>query len=441
MTDTPLDLATQPVPPEAATAPATTPAPTVTSDLVLVPPAAVPAVGAAQASTMMPISEARSTELAARAKTFVDGLAGLDPHDPAFQKKIDDVGAMGQDDIRNAASVSNRMLERPVAALMAAKGDGDAGDPQRQVAKSLVDLRIQIEDLDPSKADEGGLRKFLMDLIPFRDKIRSYFAKYASAQTQLNKIITALQNGQDELLKDNAAVEGEKARLWDTMNRLQEYSVMTAALDSQLVDQIATVRQTDPAKADALTADILFAVRQKHQDLLTQLAVSAQGYLALDVVRRNNVELIKGVERATTTTISALRTAIIVAQALANQRLVLDQITALNTTTSNLIVSTSQMLKTQSAEIAQESSSSTISLDSLEQAFQNVYDTIDALDTYKIKAVDTMQQTVTALQTSLARAQKYLDRAKPEGSDGTSVGAEGSAPATPAGDPSIDSLN
>ncbi len=441
MTDTPLDLATQSVPPEAATTPATTAAPTVTSDLVLVPPAAVPAVGAAQASTMMPISEARSTELAARAKTFVDGLAGLDPRDPAFQKKIDDVGAMGQDDIRNAASVSNAMLERPVAALMAAKGDGDAGDPQRQVAKSLVDLRIQIEDLDPSKADEGGLRKFLMDLIPFRDKIRSYFAKYASAQTQLNKIITALQNGQDELLKDNASVEGEKARLWDTMNRLQEYSVMTAALDSQLVDQIATVRQTDPAKADTLTSDILFAVRQKHQDLLTQLAVSAQGYLALDVVRRNNVELIKGVERATTTTISALRTAIIVAQALANQRLVLDQITALNTTTSNLIVSTSQMLKTQSAEIAQESSSSTISLDSLEQAFQNVYDTIDALDTYKIKAVDTMQQTVTALQNSLAQAQKYLDRAKPEDSDGTSVGAEGSAPATPAGDSSIDSLN
>ena len=440
MTDTPLDLATQPVPPEAATTPATTPAPTVTSDLVLVPPAAVPAVGPAQASTMMPISEARSAELAARAKTFVDGLQGLDPHDPAFQKKIDDVAAMGQDDIRSAADVSNRMLERPVAALLAAKGDGDAGDPQRQVAKSLIDLRIQIQDLDPSKADEGGLRKFLMDLIPFRDQIRSYFAKYASAQSQLNKIIQALQNGQDELLKDNASVEGEKARLWDTMNRLQEYSVMTAALDSQLVDQIATVRQTDPAKADALTSDILFAVRQKHQDLLTQLAVSAQGYLALDVVRKNNVELIKGVDRATTTTVSALRTAIIVAQALANQRLVLDQITALNTTTSNLIVSTSQMLKTQSAAISQESSSSTISLDSLEQAFQNVYDTIDALDTYKIKAVDTMQATVTALQSSLAQAQKYLDRAKPQGSDGTSVGSD-AAPAAPAGDPSIDSLN
>lgn len=412
MTDTPLDLASPSVPPEAATTPAATAAPTVTSDLVLVPPAPVPAVGAAQASTMMPISEARSAELADRARSFVDGLVGLDPHAPDFQKKLNDVAAMGSDDIRAAAEVSNRMLQRPVAALLAAKGDGDAADPQRQVAKGLVDLRIQIEDLDPSKADEGGIRKFLLDLIPFRDKIRSYFAKYASAQTQLNKIINALQNGQDELLKDNAAVEGEKARLWDTMNRLQEYAVMTAALDAQLVEQIATVRQTDAAKADQLTSDVLFAVRQKHQDLLTQLAVSAQGYLALDVVRKNNVELIKGVDRATTTTISALRTAVIVAQALANQRLVLDQITALNTTTSNLIVTTSQMLKTQSAAISQEATSSTISLDSLEQAFQNIYDTIDALDSYKVKAVDTMQQTVTALQTRLGEATSYLDRAK-----------------------------
>ena len=192
--------------------------------------------------------------------------------------------------------------------------------------------------------------------------------------------------------------------------------VQTCALpifDAQLVTQIATVRETDADKADALTSDLLFTIRQKHQDLLTQLAVSAQGYLALDVVRKNNVELIKGVERATTTTVSALRTAVIVAQALANQKLVLDQITALNTTTSNLIVATSQMLKTQSAAISEQSSSATISLDSLTTAFQNIYDTMDALDTYKAQAVETMGQTVNALQQHIDEAQKYLDRAKP----------------------------
>lgn len=406
MTNSPLDLTSSP----AASGPA---APEVQSDLVLVPPAVVPNVGTAQASSMMPIDEARGRELADRAKAFVADLIGQDPHAPEFTKKINDVSAMGRDEIRGAAAVTNRMLERPVAALAAARGTGDDADAQRKVANTLIELRMTIEDLDPTKA-EGGIGQMLLNLIPFRDKLRSYFARYASAQTQLDKILRSLQNGQDSLMKDNAAVEGEKVRLWDTMNKLQEYAVLTSALDAQLVEQIERVRATDAAKADTLTADVLFAVRQKHQDLLTQLAVSAQGYLALDVVRKNNVELIKGVERATTTTISALRTAVIVAQALANQKLVLDQITALNTTTSNLIVATSQMLKTQSTAIAEQSTSATISLESLQTAFQNIYETIDALDGYKVKAVETMAQTVTALQGRLAEATEYLERAKPE---------------------------
>ena len=157
-------------------------------------------------------------------------------------------------------------------------------------------------------------------------------------------------------------------------------------------------------------------MRQKVQDLLTQLAVSAQGYLALDLIRKNNVELIKGVDRATTTTVSALRTAVIVAQALANQKLVLDQITALNTTTGNLIEQTSEMLKDQSAEVNEQAASSTIEVEKLQNAFNNIYATIDAIDGYKLQALDTMKQTVTSLQQEVGKAQSYLERAhKDEG--------------------------
>src|SRR5207253_7266597 len=139
---------------------------------------------------------------------------------------------------------------------------------------------------------------------------------------------------------------------------------------------------SDPEKAKMLQEDVLFYVRQKRQDVLTQLAVNMQGYLALDLVRKNNVELVKGVDRATTTTVSALRTAVIVAQALTNQKLVLDQITALNTTTSNLIESTSTMLREQSSRIQQEAGSATISVEKLQAAFANIYATMDMIDAY-----------------------------------------------------------
>jgi uncharacterized protein YaaN involved in tellurite resistance len=426
MTDASLDLSTPTSASASTPGTAIVAAPAVQSDLVLTPPTAVPDIGPAQAISMMPVDAARSAELADKAKAFLAGTTGLDPNSPAFIAKVNDVASMGQDDIRAAAAVSNEMLQRPVAALAAAKGAGDDGDAQRQVADTLVKLRLQVEDLDPSKA-EGGIGHALLNLLPFRNEIRSYFAKYQSAQTQLNKIITSLQDGEDGLLKDNASIEGEKANLWATMQKLQEYAVLTGALDSQLVEQIATIRETDAAKADALTSDLLFTVRQKHQDLLTQLAVSAQGYLALDVVRKNNVELIKGVERATTTTVSALRTAVIVAQALANQKLVLDQITALNTTTSNLIVATSQMLKTQSAAISEQASSTTISMTALDTAFQNIYDTMNALDTYKAQAVVTMGQTVTALQQHINDAQAYLTRAHQEDPQADASGTSASA--------------
>lgn len=389
----------------------TPPTPRAVTDLTLVPPAPVPVIAAQQASSMMPIDDAASTALAGRARDFVTGILAMDPRAPEFTAKVRDVSVMGDADIRKASNVANRMLQRPASALAAAKGSGDAGDPQRTVATTLVELRRTIEDLDPSQVNATGHRK-LLGLIPFGDTIRDYFAKYASAQSHLDSIIRALQSGQDELRKDNAAIEGEKANLWESMQRLQEYAVLAGALDGAIEQHVAQIEGTDPAKATQLRSDLLFAVRQKHQDLLTQLAVSAQGYLALDMVRKNNGELIKGVDRATTTTVSALRTAVIVAQALANQKLVLDQITALNSTTSGLILATSQMLQQQTGEIHDQAASATVSLDALKAAFANVYATMDAIDTFKAQAVTSMGQTVQTLESELSKASTYLERAR-----------------------------
>jgi uncharacterized protein YaaN involved in tellurite resistance len=110
--------------------------------------------------------------------------------------------------------------------------------------------------------------------------------------------------------------------------------------------------------------------------------------------------------------VSALRTAVIVAQALANQKLVLDQISALNATTSSMIQGTSEMLKMQGAAINEQAASSTVSIEALQAAFDNVFATMDAIDTYKAQAVTNMASTVTALEQQIQRAQPYLDRSR-----------------------------
>jgi len=377
------------------------PAPT---DLILEPPQAVEAVAPGAASTMVPLDRDALPGLNSMAEDYVASIVTLEVRSPEFAAKAESIRVVGDADIRAAAAVSNRMLDAPMRA--AARKGLDAGS---QVSRSLLDLRKTIEGLDPAKS--SGVRK-LLGRLPFGDQLRGYFQRYESAQSHLNAILNSLYQGQDELRKDNAALEQEKVHLWETMQRLAQYVYVVERLDASLMARIAEIETSDPEHAVALKDDVLFYLRQKHQDLLTQLAVSIQGYLAIDLIRKNNIELIKGVDRATTTTISALRTAVIVAQALANQRLVLNQVTALNTTTSQMIESTSKLLATQSVTISEQAASSTIGIDRLEAAFTNIYQTMDAIDAFKVQALNGLQTTIDALNAAVDRSQSYLDRAR-----------------------------
>lgn len=380
-----------------------------TDDLVLTPPEPVAPVPKEKAAGLVPVEESVREEMERRAAEYVNTLAGLDARSPEFATRIGEITALGAGEMRGAAQQSNRMLDRTVRSL--AQGDGDA---QTRVSSSLVELRRTVEDLDPRDTQLKGARKLLSKL-PGGNKLRDHVAKYASAQSTLNKIVGSLRGGQDELRRDNAALHTERVRLWENMGKLQEYTVLAQALDTAVERQITAVEATDPAQADALRADVLFPVRQKHQDLLTQLAVCAQGYLAMDVVRRNNEELIKGVDRAATTTVSALRIAVMLSSALESQRKVTEQVNALRGTTEDLIRGNAEMLATQSGEIQRIAADPAVGVETLRGAFQQIYRTLDAIDTYKARATESMAATVEALTDELQQASTYLERTRAAG--------------------------
>ncbi len=372
------------------------------SDLVLTAPEPVVTVSPERASGLVPLDTAQRSALEAKAETFVEELAAQDVNSPEFGKRVDQISDMGRREIAEAAGQSNRFLDRPVRAM----------DKEGGVGTDLAELRRTIEDLDPGKQGSLTAPKKLFGLIPFGNKMRNYFDSYKSSQGHIASILTRLAGGKDELLKDNAAISVERQNLWAAMGRLEQMIHVSKALDSKLEAKAFELESSDPAKAKAIRESALFYVRQRTTDLLTQMAVTVQGYLALDLVKKNNVELVKGVDRASTTTVSALRTAVTVAQAMTNQKLVLAQITALNTTTANIIDSTGAMLKSNTAAIHEQAAGATIPLDTLKRAFQNIYDTMDAIDTFKAKSLVSMKTTVDALSTEVEKSKGYIARAE-----------------------------
>lgn len=371
----------------------------------LTPPDALPLVEEKQVGGAVKIKPEVVQNLNLQVEQFLQHLIELPVHEKSFQDKVNAVHQLGTSSVKKSSRLSHRLLSRSLNQL------NDDAESQN-ISQSLVDLKQTLDSLNPANNQKFfAVRKWLK-FLPLGERVEDYFDKYKSSEEHLNVILTSLENGKDELIKDNIALERDKRTMWDTMQELEQYSYIGQELGQKVEHVIENVRQSDPQKAMVLQEEVLFYVKQKVTDLMTQQAVSVQAYMSLDLIRKNNLELIKGVDRALMTTVSALQTAMVVAQALSTQKLVLNQVKIINSTTEDLIVSTSKMLNQQTREIQSQSANSVIKVEKLQTAFNQIFETIDLVNEFKVRALPNLQQSMDHLATQLQRAQQFTDQVR-----------------------------
>lgn len=371
-----------------------------TSSNLVAPPAEVLA-SEEEASTAIAIPDEAKSKALTMANGFVGQLLDLEPKSPDFTRKLEDLSSLGQSEVVKASSTSNSILDRRPTMRKAQDG----------VNANLTDLRNLIVELDPNRTDFDGVKRILK-FVPGSKYISRYFAQYETAQSKLNDIVNAIKAGRDDLRKDNAAIEIERRNLWALMGDLRGYIELAAQLDELLVDKIAEVRFAGQEEtAQALEAEALFAVRQRRQALVTSLAASMQNYMALSLLQKTNKELGRACDNATTTTIGVLKTAVITSEALDRQKLVLNQIEALNTVTGDMMVANAERLKTQGVAIQKQAAGAAIPAEKLALAFDNITTALDEWDAFRIAANDSINTTLDAMQAQIERARPYVERA------------------------------
>lgn len=326
------------------------------------------------------------TQLKELAGANVTAILELDLESLDKRKELlQSIDSFGMSTMRSSSD-KNALLQVSVGNL------SKTGDEGGQVAKGLSELQLQLKDLDPSRVDfakTGILGKFFHPL-------RSYFAKYQKADAVISDIIISLDKGKTVLKNDNTTLEFEQQALRDLTKKLQKEIQLGMLMDQEIETQLeaAKLRFESEEKVRFITEEVLFPLRQRVMDLQQMLVVNQQGIMAIEVVIRNNKELIRGVDRARNVTVSALKISVTVASALYNQRIVLKKIELLNQTTNNLISGTSKMLKDQGAAIHKQSLESSISVDTLKQAFTDVLSALDSISTYKQEALPKMRETI-----------------------------------------------
>ena len=307
----------------------------------------------------------------------------------------------GLNEMSRSASHNEMLATRFVDLTKGGKDADNIGD-------QLIELNKQMKDLDPSRVDftKKGVIGNLMN------PVRKYFAKYEKAEGAISDIVESLDKSSKVLQNDNTTLLNEETYLREVTNKLLADIELGKQMDASIEAQIqsAEIEGVEQSKIDFVREEILFPLRQRIMDMQQMIVVNQQGIVSLNVIRRNNKELIRGVNRAKTVTVSALRTGVMVASALYDQKIVMDKITILNQTTENIIETTSHMLKEQGSEIQKHSAEAMISPDVLKAAFAEALQAIDDVSNYKIQALPQMKETINMFSDMADEGQKVVEK-------------------------------
>ncbi len=303
---------------------------------------------------------------------YVRSICALDPRDDEYRRTVATVERLGEREFVATAAMSGRLLDRrfqAMSGLLTAKAP---------MARRLADLRKAVTNLDPSRMKLGGKRSIRREI----DELTRYFERFWREQGRIEETLAELTEGRMTLEQDNAAIAQEEMSLATEMESLRQYAFLAGRLDDALAEAIEAFATAEPGRAAALRADVLYAVRRRRQEILTELAVATQGYAALRIVEQNNDEVIRAIAAATNTTAAALRTAAMVAQAAASQRATLEQLEMAGQATA--------AMEGQAAMLAAHVPDALSRVETLRGAWAEVSAALDRVDAQKAEALRTI---------------------------------------------------
>jgi uncharacterized protein YaaN involved in tellurite resistance len=374
-------------------------APTVTADapITLAPPEVLQPVPKASANDLVTTAPEEASAVDAKVERYVSGLLAADLGSEDFKARLDGAHALGRQSIAGSSAVAQRFMDKNFV-----------GMEDSPAFKAIDGMRRVFEDLNPARDGDLLSTRKLLGLIPFGNRLRTYFRKFESAGGQIAKLMEELRRAQDEVRRDVAALGEMEGKLWESMGKVKEAALFAEKLDARLAAEVTRLKASDPLKAEALEQEVLFYARQAHSDLLAQQAVNVNAYRQIGVLKKTGRELINGCDRMATTGMSALATAQAVARAAGTQIRVMEMLKASSSAIGDLIEQTSVMMGKHVEQIGDFSSNPVIAVDKLRAAFENTAKAIDGMDKFRSQALDNMSKNNAMLKELVDGAEKEI---------------------------------
>lgn len=206
---------------------------------------------------------------------------------------------------------------------------------------------------------------FLCGVKSLFSPVKRYFNKIKQEESFIGLTIEELEKKKEILIRDNITLEIEVNNIKKIVDMLdEEYqngeSLKNEILESEIKDKKHIIDRLD----------------RKMYDINQIRIVKEQTIAAFEIIRRNNKYIIENIDRIKNVTLACLDTAVMVAKSLYNQKLVLNKINSLKTS-SEVLGSTAKILKSNEVK----------SQDTLKSAFDDVLKLIKDVDSQNKKSI------------------------------------------------------
>ena len=297
-----------------------------------------------------------------------------------------DIDSMGMAEAKEIALSSNNLMKRQLKEL-----DNSSVKENKKVVKSLMDMENKIVELNPAKAGinwddplRGG-RIFGIKLPFIGDKLQKYIQKTRDASQYIEMVNKELDEGSRIIRESIGEIDLEKQKNLEITMRSNEYLYLNSAIVKKVESRMIENKLNDKEK-ELVTEVILYPLEQKKSDLNTQIHVAITSYYGLDVIQKNNKELLRGVQRCQMVALPALNTSITMASALADQKNVHDTVGAINQTAEEMLNNVSTMVSSQSQQIQKSAQSETIKRKSIMDNYKKIEDALKKTSEYRLQA-------------------------------------------------------
>jgi hypothetical protein len=224
------------------------------------------------------------------ARRIVDLVAQAPVGSPELARIVRSIDGLGEREIRATAAIAARFTDRPVRQIESILSDG------APLARHIREVKLLAADISrlSSATSAADMRRIAEQIENRQDDIRA--------------LAQELQDDLASISADNGQLAQEAKALHLQLRTLNRFTTLLARVDDLLMAYIDEMRSGTPDAAHRMEVDLMFVVRQRHRDLLMQLAVATQAHAAVERLEHSNLEVLRAMRQAANLMLTALQT-------------------------------------------------------------------------------------------------------------------------------------